>query len=167
MGEDTEGGEMTLKTTAIISAITLLIGGGLGFYVSEKTHPVAPDPIVKPDVVPPKHEIIIQPQTDQQYRDAFNSPIEITRKLTGDLYAIAATDHYKAAYVTDKIIIPVVHPRFLIQADLYGGMINKTPFYMYGASFDYFYNSRVFFGGGFAGSGFGLLIRANAGIAFY
>ena len=144
---------MTLKTTAIISALTFIIGGIAGGVIIHKTEPTPPNPIIHPDVTPPKHEVIIQPKTNDDYIAAFNSPIEITRKLTGDLYAIAASDGYKAAYVTDKIIIPVVTPRFMLQADLYGGMINKSAFYMYGASMNYFYNSRLYFGGGFAGSG--------------
>jgi len=158
---------MTLKHTAMIAVTTFIIGSIAGGILTHKTNPASKDPEIKQDVTPPKHEVIKQPETDQEYKTAFNSPIEITRKLTGDLYAIAATDGYKSTHVQDRVIIPVTTPRFMIQADLYGGMVNKSAFYIYGASVDYFYNSRVFLGGGFAGSSYGVMIHGSAGFAFY
>lgn len=158
---------ISFKNLAIYSTALFIISGVFGFIVSEKTRPTPPDPVVIHDTVPPTYDVIKVPATDQEYIDAFNSRIEIIRSLSGNLYNITATDGYKQTKIQDKIIIPIITPKWMIQADIYTGIVDRKLFYMAGASFDYFYSKRVYFGGGLAGSDIGFIIHGAAGFVFY
>lgn len=57
------------------------------------------------DIKPPVPTIEKQPITNQDYIDAFNSPIEIFRNLDGNTLYIKATDTWKSTSVTDKVTL--------------------------------------------------------------
>ena len=155
------------KTMIVYSLFLFIIGGGLGFYISEKTRPVVHDPIIQPDVTPPKHTEVNKPTTPAENLARDQAKITVDRTLEKDIYHIKAYNYWDQVDIHDKIIIPVSTPRFMVQADLYGLMVDKKPSYMYGASLNYFYNSRIYVGGGFAGSSYGAAVHANIGLTFY
>ena len=158
---------MTLKITAIISAITFIIGGIAGGMIIHKTEPVAPNPIIQPDITPPKHTEVNKPTTPTEETARDQAKITVDRTLEKDIYHIKAYNYWDQVDIRDKIIIPVSTPRFMVQADLYGLMVDKKPSYMYGASLSYFCNSRIYVGGGVAGSSNGAMIHVHAGLSFF
>ena len=155
------------KTIIIYTTIVAFIFGGLGFYISEKTRPIPKVPEIHQNITPEVHGDTKKPTTPQEMNEAANAEIEVTRELKDGIYSGLATNGFKFTRWQDKIIIPMINPKWMIQADFYAGIIDKKTFYMYGASGNYFYNDRVYFGGGGAGSNYGGMIKINAGMAFY
>jgi hypothetical protein len=155
-----------IKSAIIYTLIVLVIGVISGYCIAVFTTPNPPNPeIIQDDH--PISTIIVTPQTADEYVKAFNSPIEIQRKLTGEIYDIRATDGYKETHVRDRIIIPIITPKYLFSADIYAGYINSKSEIMYGVTGSYFLNSRLFANVGIAGSSDGIIIRGSIGIALY
>jgi hypothetical protein len=156
-----------IKNLAIYSAVLIIIGGGLGFYISVKTRPIPKDPELHQNTTPEIHGTTQNPTTPEQIDQAINADITVTREIKDGIYSGLATNGFKYTRWQDKIIIPIVRPQWLIQADFYAGVIDTKYFYMYGVSGSYFISDRFYFSAGGAGSSTGGMIKGSFGFAIY
>jgi hypothetical protein len=128
-----------------------------------------PDVAFKPDTSPPISNQLQNPdaQTDDTKNKWLHEVIQRETKYdskTGILKTRAFTSWTESIF-TDTLAAPA--PKWLVQADVYAGIVDKKMFYMYGASVHHFINSRAFIGGGAAGSSYGAMLKASAGFVLY
>jgi hypothetical protein len=156
-----------IRNLAIFSVILLLIGAGSWEIIRRHISPAPKEAVIIPDVKPQTHNVIIQPKSPNEYVTAFNSVIKIKNTLVGQDLTTVASDGYKNTTAYDKLIFPILYPKWSLQADFYFGIINQKPVTMYGGSGSYNFTERFFAGGGIAGSSDGAMVHVHAGMLFF
>jgi hypothetical protein len=152
----------------IVSLLILLISVyGLGYYTHYKFNPTIKTPTIQQDIKPQTHSIITKPETPEQFVNAFNSPIIVSGKLTGQIYDILASDGFKETHKQDRIIIPVYTPKYILKPELYAGIIDRKPFYFIGVGASYFVNKKIVLDFGISGSPYGGMVHGSIGYVIY
>ena len=157
----------SIKNLLVYSLILLIVGAGSWEIIRRHISPAPKEATIIPNVKPQTHEVIIQPKTPDDYITAFNSPITIKNSLSGQDLTTVASDGYKSSTAYDKLVFPVLYPKWSVQADLYFGLIDRKPITMYGGSGSFNFTERFFVGGGIAGSSSGAMIHVHAGMSFF
>lgn len=153
-----------MKWTVLFAALFVVF---LSLFVRELLK--KPDVIFKPDTSPPISNQLQNPdtQTDDVKNKWLHEVIQRETKydpMTGILKTRAFTSWTESIF-TDTFTAPA--PKWMLQADLYAGILDRKAFYMAGVSANYFLSSRMYVGGGLAGSSAGAMVRGSAGFIFY
>lgn len=88
----------------ILSAVLLLGAFLAGLYIGSSSQP---DVVLTPDVKPSKQAVVKQPQSNQDYMDAFNAPMSHKSKYdqsTG-IYSATVTDGFKSYTFFDRLTV--------------------------------------------------------------